>query len=238
MPSRRTSSPAVVLLSGGLDSAVCLAAAARAGHACHAVSFDYGQRHRAELAAARRVAGAMGAASHTVVRVDLGAIGGSALTDRAIGVPMHRSARAIGRGVPVTYVPARNLVFLSIAAAQAEVLGARDIYIGVNALDYSGYPDCRGPFIRAFQRAANLGTRAGTEGGAPLRIRTPLLRLTKAGIVRLAVRLDVPLHLTVSCYTADTRGRACGACDACLLRRRGFMEAGVADPTRYSKGAR
>lgn len=227
---------AVVLLSGGLDSATCLAAARRDGCACHCVSFDYGQRHRCELAAARRVARALGAASHRTIKVDLRAIGGSALTDDAIAVPKDRTARAMGAGVPVTYVPARNLIFLSLAAGLAEVVGARRLYIGVNAVDYSGYPDCREPFVRAFERAANLGTRAGTEGGERLRVVAPLVRLGKAEIVRLGAGLGVDFGLTVSCYDPDRSGRACGHCDACVLRRRGFEAAGVPDPTRYRRG--
>ncbi|MBL8990066.1 MAG: 7-cyano-7-deazaguanine synthase QueC [Phycisphaerae bacterium] len=227
---------AVVLLSGGLDSATCLAAARRDGCACHCVSFDYGQRHRCELAAARRVARAMGAEGHRTIRVDLRAIGGSALTDDAIAVPKDRTARAMGAGVPATYVPARNLIFLSLAAGLAEVVGARRLYIGVNAVDYSGYPDCREPFVRAFERAANLGTRAGTEGGERLRVVAPLVRLGKAEIVRLGASLGVDFGLTVSCYDPDRAGRACGHCDACVLRRRGFEAAGVPDPTRYRRG--
>jgi len=222
---------AVILLSGGLDSATCLAVATRAGRECHAVSFDYGQRHRGELARARRIATALGAASHRVVRLDLAAFGGSALTDRAIAVPKGRSVARMAKEIPVTYVPARNLVMLSVATALAETLGAREIFIGANAIDYSGYPDCRPPFLRAFERVARAGTKAGVEGRG-LRIRAPLLRLTKAAIIRLGARLGVPYGMTQSCYD-PVGGKACGRCDSCVLRRHGFEEAGVADPTVY-----
>jgi 7-cyano-7-deazaguanine synthase len=221
-------SPAVVLVSGGLDSATCLAIARRQGHACHALSFSYGQRHAAELAAASRVAAALGAVEHRVMQIDLGAFGGSALTDPRIRVPERPAA-----GIPVTYVPARNTVFLALALAWSEVLGAEDIYIGVNAVDYSGYPDCRPEFIAAFERVANLATRAGVEGGAKLRIRAPLVSLSKAEIIRRGIGLGVDYALTVSCYQADDAGRACGRCDACRLRREGFAAAGQPDPTRY-----
>jgi 7-cyano-7-deazaguanine synthase len=224
---------AVVLLSGGLDSATCLAAARSRGLEAHALSVDYGQRHRAELGNARRLARALGARSHLVVRVDLAAFGGSALTDRALAVPKGRRPRDIARGIPVTYVPARNTVLLALALAHAEGLGASEIFIGVNALDYSGYPDCRPAFVRAFERLARVATRAGVEG-ARLRIRAPLLRLRKAGIVRLAARLGVPLRLTASCYD-PVRGRACGRCDACQLRLRGFARAGLRDPVPYAR---
>jgi 7-cyano-7-deazaguanine synthase len=237
MPPRRKPSPkrrAVVLLSGGLDSSTCLAQAVADGFEVHALSVDYGQRHKGELRAARTVARAMGAAGHRVVKVDLSAFGGSALTDAAIAVPKGRSAKAMGRDIPVTYVPARNTVLLALALAHAETLGAGDIYVGVNALDYSGYPDCRPAFLRAFERLARVATKAGVEG-RPLRIRAPLLRLTKAGIVRLGTRLGVPYRLTLTCYD-PVRGRACGACDACQLRRKGFDEAGVEDPTLYVRG--
>lgn len=237
----RAGKKAVVLLSGGLDSATALAVARRKGFACHAISFDYGQRHRHELAAARDVTRALGAASHAVIKVDLASIGGSALTDRSIAVPKGRTSRAIGRGIPVTYVPARNLIFLSLAAAHAEVIGAADLFIGVNAIDYSGYPDCREQFIRAFQRAATLGTRAGTQGGRTLRVHTPLIRLSKSQIIRLGSRLGVDFALTTSCYDPPRwrRANACGRCDACILRRQGFKDAGVPDPTRYAaRGAR
>jgi 7-cyano-7-deazaguanine synthase len=222
---------AVVLLSGGLDSTTCLAVARREGFEAHCLSVDYGQRHRGELARARRLARALGAASHRVVRVDLAAFGGSALTDAALTVPKGRSARKIAAGIPVTYVPARNTVMLALALADAETLGAEDVFIGVNAIDYSGYPDCRPAFLRAFERLARVATRAGVEG-RPLRIHAPLLRLSKAGIVKLGTSLGVPYRLTLSCYD-PVGGRACGACDACSLRRRGFAEAGIPDPTLY-----
>lgn len=218
---------AVVLVSGGLDSATLLALAREQGYECHTLAFDYGQRHRAELDAARSVAAALGAVSHKTLGLDLRAIGGSALTDDAIAVPESRS-----EGVPVTYVPARNTVFLSLALGWAEVLGAADIFIGVNAVDYSGYPDCRPAFIEAFQALANVATRAGTEG-AGFRIQAPLMALTKADIVREGSRLGVDYSLTVSCYQADADGRACGRCDSCVLRREGFVQAGLSDPTRY-----
>jgi 7-cyano-7-deazaguanine synthase len=224
---------AVVLLSGGLDSSTCLAVARAAGFETHCLSVDSGQRHRGELARARRVARAMGARSHRVVRVDLFAFGGSALTDAALAVPKGRSPREMGGSIPITYVPARNTVLLALALAAAETLGAGDIFVGVNAIDYSGYPDCRPAFLRAFEQLARVATRAGVEG-ARVRIRAPLLRLGKAQIVRLGTRLGVPFGLTLSCYD-PLRGRACGRCDACLLRRRGFAEAGLEDPTRYAK---
>jgi len=224
----RRPSRAVVLLSGGLDSATCLAVARSRGLEAHALSLDYGQRHRLELVRARRLARALGAADHRVVKVDLRAFGGSALTDLAIAVPEGRAPAAMARGIPVTYVPARNTVFLALALAHAETAGAGEIFIGVNALDYSGYPDCRPAFVRAFERLAGLATRAGVEGRR-LRIRAPLLRLSKAGIVRLAASLGVPFELTLSCYQ-PARGRACGRCDACQLRRKGFAEAGIEDP--------
>jgi len=220
-------SKAVVLLSGGLDSATALALARRAGHRCHALSFRYGQRHTAELQAAERVARALDVAEHRVFPLDLAAFGGSALTDPDIAVPDRPTA-----GIPVTYVPARNTIFLSVALGWAEVLGARDIYIGVNAVDYSGYPDCRPEFIAAFERMANLATRAGVEG-EPFRLQAPLIHLSKAEIVRTGVGLGIDYGLTVSCYAADAQGRACGRCDACRLRATGFAQAGVVDPTRY-----
>jgi len=226
---------AVVLLSGGLDSTTCLAVARAEGFRVHALSVDYGQRHRGELGRARRLARALGAADHRVVRVDLSAFGGSALTDRAIAVPKGRSASRMARDIPVTYVPARNTVLLALALAHAETIGAEDIYVGVNAIDYSGYPDCRPAFLRAFERLARVATKAGVLG-RPLRIRAPLLRLSKAAIVRLGTRLGVPYRLTLSCYD-PVRGRACGRCDACALRRRGFVEAGVPDPTAYASTA-
>ncbi len=218
--------PAVCLLSGGLDSSTCLAWARREGFSCYALSFDYGQRHRVELEAAARVAQALGAAEHRVIRI--GTFGGSALTGD-VEVPKARSLEEIGRGIPVTYVPARNTIFLSFALAWAEVLGAEDIVIGVNALDYSGYPDCRPEFIEAFERMANLATAAGVEGRTSIRIHAPLLRLTKAEIVRLGRDLGLDFSLTHSCYDPGAEGRPCGRCDACLLRRKGFEEAGIED---------
>ena len=219
--------PAVVLLSGGLDSATALAEARAAGHVCYTLSFDYGQRHRAELEAASNVAAALGVREHRVMRVDLAGIGGSALTDSALSVP-----ESPGEGIPVTYVPARNTVFLSLALAWAEVLDARAIYIGVNAVDYSGYPDCRPEYIEAFQAMAGLATKAGVEGHGVI-IRAPLVKLSKAAIIRRGLDLGVDYALTVSCYQADEAGQACGLCDSCRLRAQGFKEAGVADPTRY-----
>lgn len=218
---------AVVLLSGGLDSATIFAVARRDGYACHALSFAYGQRHAVELKAAERVARALGAVEHKTVALDLSAIGGSALTDKSIAVPEQAS-----EGIPVTYVPARNTVFLAVATGWAEVLDARHIFIGVNAVDYSGYPDCRPEFVAAFEQVANLGTKAGVEGHR-LHIAAPLISLSKAEIIRLGTGLGVDYGLTVSCYTADAEGRACGVCDSCRLRRQGFQEAGIADPTAY-----
>lgn len=226
---------AVVLLSGGLDSTTCLAVARAEGFEPHCLSVDYGQRHRGELARARRIARALGAAGHRTVKVDLSAFGGSALTDRAIAVPKGRSLARMAREIPVTYVPARNTVFLALALAFAETLGAEDVFVGVNAIDYSGYPDCRPAFLRAFERLARVATKAGVSG-KPLRIHAPLLRLTKAGIVALGTSLGVPYRLTQSCYD-PIRGRACGRCDACVLRRKGFAEAGVPDPTLYARGS-
>lgn len=223
---------AVCLLSGGLDSATCLAFAKRRGYRCYALSFDYGQRHRYELEAARRVASALGAERHITLPIDLRAIGGSALT-ADIEVPKHASVEEIDAGIPVTYVPARNTVFLSLALGWAETLNASDIFIGVNAIDYSGYPDCRPGFIRAFEHMANLATKAGIEGDSRFRIHTPLIELTKAGIVQLASELGVDFSITSSCYDPDERGRPCGRCDSCLLRRKGFDEAGIADPLEY-----
>lgn len=220
--------PAVVLLSGGLDSATCLAIAKGEGFACHCLSVDYGQRHAAELAAAARVAAAHGAIEHRVVHLDIGQFGGSALTDPAIAVPTG----GIKPGIPVTYVPARNTIMLSLALGWAEILGAQAIFVGVNAVDYSGYPDCRPAFIQAFEKMANLATKAGVEGHA-LDIHAPLIDLSKADIIRRGVALGVDYALTVSCYQADTEGHACGLCDACRLRREGFAAAGLADPTRY-----
>jgi 7-cyano-7-deazaguanine synthase len=220
---------AVCLLSGGLDSATCLAYARRAGFECYALSFDYGQRHRVELEAARRVAAALHAAAHRVANIDLRVFGHSALTDE-IEVPKGRDEAAMNSGIPITYVPARNTIFLSFALAWAEVLEANDIYIGVNALDYSGYPDCRPEFIRAFEHMSNLATKAAVEQRTRIYIRTPLIELSKAEIVRLALELRVPLELTHSCYDPDASGRPCGACDSCLLRAKGFREAGTRDP--------
>lgn len=220
---------AVCLLSGGLDSATCLAYARREGLECHALSFDYGQRHRVELEAARRIAGALGAADHRVAKIDMRVFGHSALT-ADIEVPKGRDESAMNREIPVTYVPARNTIFLSFALAWAEVLEANDIFIGVNALDYSGYPDCRPEFIEAFERMSNLATKAGVEGRTRMHIRTPLIQLSKADIVRLGKELNVPFELTHSCYDPDASGRPCGACDSCVLRAKGFREAGIADP--------
>lgn len=222
---------AVVLLSGGMDSATALAVARKEGVRAYALSVDYGQRHRSELDAAARIARSLGVVEHRLVRVDLGAIGGSALTDPAIVVPTAPS-----EGIPPTYVPARNTVFLALALGWAEVLGLRDLYIGANVLDYSGYPDCRPEYLRAFEMLAALATRAGVEEGARFRVHAPLLHLSKAEIVRLGCALGVEYALTVSCYRADAEGRACGVCDSCRLRRRGFEEAGVADPTPYLGG--
>ncbi|MFZ8984094.1 MAG: 7-cyano-7-deazaguanine synthase QueC [Steroidobacteraceae bacterium] len=219
--------PAVVLVSGGLDSATVLAMARAQGFACHALSFDYGQRHRAELAAAARVADALGAVAHKVVSIGIDALGGSALTDPDIEVPTQPSA-----GIPVTYVPARNTVFLALALGWAEVLDAEDLFIGVNAVDYSGYPDCRPAFIEAFESLAKLATRAGVEGGR-FTIHTPLIQLSKGDIIRRGQALGVDFAQTVSCYQADDSGRACGVCDSCRLRRQGFISAGLPDPTRY-----
>jgi len=220
--------PAVVLLSGGLDSATTLAIARARGFDCHALSVDYGQRHSPELEAARLVARSLGAREHRVMRVDLAGIGGSALTDPNIAVP-----ETPGTGIPVTYVPARNTVLLSLALAWAEVLNAQDIFVGVNAVDYSGYPDCRPEYIAAFERLAALATKAGVEG-RPCRIHTPLISLTKAEIIREGTRMGVDFSLTVSCYQADAEGRACGRCDSCRIRRAGFEAACVPDPTRYT----
>ena len=220
---------AVVLLSGGLDSATVLAMAREAGYDCYCLSIDYGQRHRAELAAAARIARALGAREHRVTTLDLAAFGGSALTDTRIAVPVS----GIGSGIPVTYVPARNTIMLSLALAWAEVLGARDIFFGANAVDYSGYPDCRPVYMRAFETMANLATRAAVEG-ARLTLHTPIIDLTKADIIRSGSALGVDYALTVSCYQADQDGRACGVCDSCRLRKAGFAAAGIADPTHYT----
>jgi len=220
---------AVCLLSGGLDSATCLAFARREGFECHALSFDYGQRHRVELDRARALSTALRAASHRVVAIDLRTFGHSALTDD-IAVPKHRDLSEMGTAIPITYVPARNTIFLSFALAAAEVLGASDIFIGVNALDYSGYPDCRPEFIHAFEGMANLATKAGVEGTLRTKIHTPLISLSKAEIVRLGHELKVPFEITLSCYDPDASGRPCGECDSCILRARGFEQAGIADP--------
>jgi len=219
--------PVVVLLSGGLDSATVLAAAKSAGYACHAIAFDYGQKHRAELFAAARVAEAQGAESFRIIRLDAGAFSGSALTDDDLAVPESPT-----EGIPITYVPARNTIFLAHALGMAEALGATDLALGVNAVDYSGYPDCRPAFIDAFEALANLATKVGVESGA-LRVHAPLLMLTKAEIIRWGTDLGVPYHLTVSCYQATEAGLACGRCDSCRLRREGFAAAGVPDPTPY-----
>ena len=223
---------AVVLLSGGMDSATCLAIAKSEGYLSHALSFRYGQRHAVELDAAARVAGAIGVAEHRIVALDPSAFAGSSLTGGP-EVPKDRSADDIGHGIPSTYVPARNTIFLAFALGYAEVIGAADVFIGVNALDYSGYPDCRPEFIAAFEQMARLATKAGVEGTAPLSIHTPLLRLSKAEIVRRGTDLGVDFGLTLTCYDPSHDGLACGHCDACQLRRKGFAEAGVKDPTRY-----
>jgi 7-cyano-7-deazaguanine synthase len=218
---------AVVLLSGGLDSATALALARAEGFVCHALSVDYGQRHSVELEAARRVAKALGAEEHRIMRIDLAGIGGSALTDASIPVPQTPT-----QGIPITYVPARNTALLALALGWAEVLESRDIFVGVNAIDYSGYPDCRPEFIAAFEKLAALATRAGVEG-RPMRIHAPLIELSKADIIRRGTELGVDLGLTVSCYQPDAQGRACGSCDSCRLRKEGFRAAGIDDPTRY-----
>ena len=229
MSSTVTARPrAVVLVSGGLDSATTLAIAQQEGFECYALSVDYGQRHRSELQAAIRVAAALGAKEHRTVKVDLGGLGGSALTDTSIAVPESPQI-----GIPITYVPARNTVMLSFALGWAEVLGAGHIYIGVNAVDYSGYPDCRPTFVAAFEKLANLATKAGVEGTMLFRIATPLIDLTKAQIIQKGIELGVDYSLTVSCYQADDQGRACGKCDSCRLRRAGFAAAGISDPTTY-----
>jgi 7-cyano-7-deazaguanine synthase len=222
---------AVVLVSGGLDSATVLAMAVAEGWRCHALSVDYGQRHRAELAAAQQVARSLGAVEHRLARIDLGVFGGSALTDSSIEVPMHPTA-----GIPVTYVPARNTIFLALALAHAEVTDSDAIFTGANAVDYSGYPDCRPEFIDAFERLANLATRRAVEG-APVAVKAPIVQLGKAQIVRKGHELGVDFALTVSCYNADSAGRACARCDACRFRREGFAGAGLPDPTRYQPGA-
>lgn len=218
---------AVVLISGGLDSATCLAIAQKAGYRCYTLSFDYGQRHRSELRAAENLAAAMRVEEHKTIPIDMSGIGGSALTDMSIAVPEEE-----GEGIPITYVPARNTIFLAYALGWAEVLGAEAIFIGVNALDYSGYPDCRPVYIEAFKTMANLATRAGVEGPR-INIETPLINLTKAEIIRQGLQLGLDYSKTISCYQADAEGRACGVCDSCRLRKKGFAEVGVADPTCY-----
>lgn len=223
---------AVVLLSGGLDSATALALATRDGFECHALSVNYGQRHQAELAAANRVAAALGAHEHRVIVLNLEIFGGSALTDSSIDVPTH----GVATGIPVTYVPARNTIFLSLALAWAEVLEANAIFIGANAVDYSGYPDCRPEYLQAFEAMANLATRAAVEG-KPLEIRAPLVRMTKAQIILAGIEAGVDFSQTVSCYQADDAGHACGVCDSCRIRRAGFAAAGIPDPTRYLRYA-
>jgi 7-cyano-7-deazaguanine synthase len=225
--------PAVILLSGGLDSATVGAIALNQGFELHALSFDYGQRHRFELESSRRVAAALGAVRHVTLSIDLAQLGGSALTS-AIEVPKGRSAEQMDAGIPVTYVPARNTVFLSLALAFAEVTGAADIFLGVNAVDYSGYPDCRPEYIAAFERLANLATKAGVEGSLKFTVHAPLIRLTKAEIIRRGVELGVDYSLTHSCYDPDPAGISCGRCDACLLRQKGFRDAGLVDPLVYA----
>ena len=219
---------AVVLLSGGLDSATTLAIARSQGYFCYCLSLDYGQRHRVELVAAAEIAQSLGAAEHRVMQLDLAAFGGSALTDARLAIPTTPAA-----GIPITYVPARNTIMLSLALAWSEVLGASDIFIGVNAVDYSGYPDCRPEYIAAFERVANLATKAGVEG-KHLTLHTPLIQLSKAEIIRQGVQLGLDYARTVSCYQADAQGSACGVCDSCRLRKQGFTDAGYPDPTRYS----
>ncbi|WP_428605621.1 7-cyano-7-deazaguanine synthase QueC [Sedimenticola sp.] len=221
---------AVILLSGGLDSATSLAIARDQGYSCYALSLAYGQRHAVELEAAGRIASALGVVEHKVIPIALDAFGGSALTDPGIAVPEQE-----GEGIPVTYVPARNTIFLSLALGWAEVLGAHDLFLGVNAVDYSGYPDCRPAFIEAFERLANLATKAGVEGET-FRIHAPLIEMTKAEIIQTGTRLGVDYGLTISCYQADAQGVACGRCDSCRLRAEGFRRAGITDPTRYRLG--
>jgi 7-cyano-7-deazaguanine synthase len=234
MKRHMTSRKAVCLLSGGLDSTTCLAIAHAEGYECYALSFDYGQRHRIELAAAARVAQSLGAKEHRVAKIDLRVFGGSALT-ADIDVPKHETTGEIAGGIPITYVPARNTIFLSYALAWAEVLECSDIFIGVNAIDYSGYPDCRPEFIRAFERMANLATKAGVEGRTSIEVHAPLITMSKSEIVRRAAELRVDFSLTHSCYDPDGAGNPCGHCDSCLLRLKGFEEAGIADPLPYTK---
>ena len=226
---------AVVLLSGGLDSATTMAMARHAGYAVHALSVDYGQRHRVELERAAALAAALGAAEHRIVTMDLRAIGGSALTSE-IPVPKDRDAAEMSRDIPITYVPARNTILLGLALGYAETVGAFDLFIGANVLDYSGYPDCRPEFLQAFETLARLGTKAGAEGGH-FRVHAPLLKMTKAEIIRAGVQLEVDYSLTLSCYDPDATGRACGRCDSCQLRRNGFADAGIPDPTVYASAA-
>lgn len=233
---QRQTKSAVILLSGGLDSATTLALAQDQGFACHCLSFDYAQRHRFELQAAASVASALSAAAHKIAPLDLGVFAGSALTDN-VAVPKDRDEAEMNAEIPVTYVPARNLIFLSIAAAYAETINAADIFIGVNAVDYSGYPDCRPEFIAAFEHAANLATKAGVQG-TKLTIHTPLIDLPKADIIKLGTRLGVDYALTHSCYDPDKTGAACGRCDSCIIRRNGFADADTPDPTRYTQGTR
>ncbi|HEY3938514.1 MAG TPA: 7-cyano-7-deazaguanine synthase QueC [Bryobacteraceae bacterium] len=221
--------PAICLLSGGLDSSTCLAIALRQGFLCHCLSFDYGQRHAIEIRAAERIAAALGAKEHRIAKIDLRVFGGSALTAQ-LAVPKDRAEQEMATGIPVTYVPARNTIFLAFALAYAEVSGAADIFIGVNALDYSGYPDCRPEFIHAFESMANLATKAGVEGASRFTIHTPLIAMSKADIVRKAIELGLDLGLTHSCYDPEPSGAPCGRCDSCALRRKGFAEAGIVDP--------
>jgi 7-cyano-7-deazaguanine synthase len=225
--------PAVVLLSGGIDSTTTLAIALAEGYEAYALSFEYGQRHQIETETARRVADSLGAKEHRIAKIDLRVFGGSALTDD-VDIPKKRSETEIAHGIPVTYVPARNTIFLAYALAWAEVISAADIFLGVNAIDYSGYPDCRPEFIEAFETVANVGTKAGVEGGR-FHIHTPLIKFSKAEIIRKAVELEVDLSLTHSCYDPSPEGLACGQCDSCLLRLKGFREAGIKDPIRYAK---
>jgi len=233
MTSTRGVRRAVVLSSGGIDSTTAMAIASADGYAIYSLSFRYGQRHHVELVAAGKIAEALGAKKHLVIDIDMGKIGGSALTDD-IEVPKARSAKEMANGIPITYVPARNTIFLSYALAWAEVLTASDIFIGVNAIDYSGYPDCRPEFIEAFERMANLATKAAVEGQMTIKIQTPLIHLSKAEIIQKGIELGVDYGLTHSCYDPDEQGRACGSCDSCLLRKRGFVAANVPDPTIYA----
>ena len=226
------SKKAVVLLSGGIDSSTTLAIAKDSGFEVYAISFRYGQRHHFEIDAAKKIAGKVDVKEHLIMNFDLSSFGGSALTDK-IPVPKNKRVEDIGKEIPVTYVPARNIIFLSLALGWAEVLGVTDIFIGVNAIDYSGYPDCRPEFIRAFEKTANLGTKSGVEGNI-IKIHTPLISLSKAEIIKKGIELGVDYSLTHSCYDPDDRGRACGNCDSCLLRKKGFFDAGVEDPTSYS----